>query len=249
MNPQISQVDRLHRTSWYSPAQCLSYYKVPYQFREIQIHWWDDPAKKPTHDGIVNYIKNKTGSSVNYVASAGRVTKMVPEENCAITTHSGNPYGIKIECSPYGTDADYQTIAWLIADIWKRRGKLPLKPHRLYWNTTCPGTLDLARMDKEATLILEGEDMKATANDLKYLYLGVYAQDTPDDVLAKDPFIGTDLGAATMKVLDYANTKGVAYWQYKASAEEQIANLKKRVAELEAAGEYVETKVYVKKKG
>ena len=92
-------------------------------------------------------------------------------------------------------------------------------------------------------------DMKATANDLKYLYLGVYAVDTPADILAKDPFIGTDFGYATSQVLDYANTKGIAYWQYKPKAEKEIADLKKRVTELEAGQQYVETKVYIKKVG
>lgn len=95
--------------------------------------------------------------------------------------------------------------------------------------------------------VIEGEDMKATANDLKYLYLGVYAEDIADDVLAKDPFVGTDMGEATMRVLDYANTKGFAYWQYKPKAEAEIETLKARIKELEDGGQYVETKVYIKK--
>jgi hypothetical protein len=85
---------------------------------------------------------------------------MVDEPNCAITTQNGNPYGIKIECSPYGTDADYETIATLIADIRRRRGDLPLTPHNKYWNTACPGTLDLGRLDREAKAIMEGNAME-----------------------------------------------------------------------------------------
>jgi hypothetical protein len=75
--------------------------------------------------------------------------------------------------------------------------------------------------------------MKATANDLKYLYLGVYAQDVPADQLANDPFVGTDMGVATMQVLDYANKNGFAYWQYKPQAEKQIADLQAQLAALE----------------
>lgn len=146
-----------HRTSWFTPAQCKNYYGVPYQFREIQIHWWNDPATKPTHQGVVDYIANKKAGSVNYVTSAGRVTSMVPEENCALTTQNGNPYGIKIECSPYGTAGDYDTVGWLVAQIWKRRGKLPLVPHKKYWNTACPGTLDLNRIKAEAEKHYKGE--------------------------------------------------------------------------------------------
>jgi len=158
MKPRIDSKLQTHRSSWFTAAQCQAYYGVPYQFREIQIHWWDDPARKPSHDGVVNYQANKTGGSVNYVASAGRVTFMVPEEHCAFTTQGGNPYGIKIECAPYGTDADYQTIAWLVADIWKRRGYMPLVPHNKYFNTACPGTLDLGRIEREAKAILNGGD-------------------------------------------------------------------------------------------
>lgn len=146
-----------HRSSWFTPAQCKSYYGVPYQFREIQIHWWNDPSTKPTHQGVVNYQANKTGGSCNYVASGGRVTAMVAEENCALTTQGGNPYGIKIECSPYGTANDYDTIGWLVSEIWKRRGKLPLVPHKRYFNTACPGTLDLNRIQAEAEKHYKGE--------------------------------------------------------------------------------------------
>lgn len=151
-------VEPLHRTSWMTPAQCLAFYKVPYKVREIQIHWWDDPKKKPTHAGIVDYIRNKKEGSVNYVVSAGRVTSMVVEDNCAVTTQNGNPHGIKLECSPYGTDADYKMIGKLVADIQKRRGRLPLVPHKKYWNTTCPGTLDLGWIQAEADKFME-EDM------------------------------------------------------------------------------------------
>lgn len=148
---------QVHRSSWFTPAQCLNYYKVPYQFREIQIHWWNDPSTKPTHQGVVNYQASKTGGSCNYVVSAGRVTAMVAEENCALTTQGGNPYGIKLECSPYGTAADYDSIGWLVSEIWKRRGKLPLVPHKRYFNTACPGTLDLNRIKAEAEKHYNGE--------------------------------------------------------------------------------------------
>ncbi len=81
----------------------------------------------------------------------------------------------------------------------------------------------------------EGEEfMLADKTNLKYLYLGVYAIDTPDEVLATDGFLGTDFGVATDKVLDYANTKGIAYWQYKPKAEQQIADLNAKVKELQA---------------
>lgn len=87
--------------------------------------------------------------------------------------------------------------------------------------------------DISGVKIVEEDDMKATANDLKYLYLGVYAIDTPEDILAKDGFIGTDMGVATMKVLDYANKNNIAYWQYKPKAEKQIQDLQAQIKNLQ----------------
>jgi uncharacterized glyoxalase superfamily protein PhnB len=166
-----------HRSSWMTPAQCLAYYKVRYQFREIQIHHWGDPKTKPTHAGVVKYIANKTGGSVNYVASAGKITQMVNEENCAITTYTGNPYGIKIECSPYCTGGDYDTIAWLIADIRRRRGNLPLVPHSKYWNTECPGAWDLKKLSALANKKLKSEETEMLTTkgytELKRFYHGM----------------------------------------------------------------------------
>lgn len=71
----------------------------------------------------------------------------------------------------------------------------------------------------------------ATVNDLKYLYLGIYAQDVPDKQLEKDPYLGQDLGLVAMRLCDYANKNDFAYWQYKPKAE-------KRIKELEADGTY-----------
>lgn len=81
--------------------------------------------------------------------------------------------------------------------------------------------------------VIKEEYMKATANDLKYLYLGVYAESVPDDKLASDPFVGTDMGTATMEVLDYANKNGTAYWQVKPKLEKQIADLSAQVLDLQ----------------
>ncbi len=148
---QYEHVKPKYRSSWFSPAQALVYYLRRYKVREIQIHWWNsNTIKGQTHDGTVEYIRKKFGGSVNYVASAGRVTRMVDEKNCALTTQGGNPHGIKIECSPYGTNGDYKTIGALVADIRTRYGDIPLVPHYRYLKTECPGILDLARIDREA---------------------------------------------------------------------------------------------------
>lgn len=138
-----------------TPAQTPIYYGVPRAIRYICIHWWDDPAKKPTFDGVVNVLcKLERKASAHYVAEDGRITRLVDEENTAWACGSGNPETINIECNPRQTDADYQIVAELIADIRRRRGNLPLVPHNRYAKTTCPGTYNLGRLDSMATVIL-----------------------------------------------------------------------------------------------
>lgn len=99
-----------------------------------------------------------------------------------------------------------------------------------------------------------GDDMKVTAENLRYLYMGIYGQDPNVPVDPNDPEIGKDYAITTERLLDYANKNAFAYWQYKPKADKTIADLTsenialtKRVADLEAGGEYIETKVYVKK--
>jgi hypothetical protein len=73
---------------------------------------------------------------------------------------------------------------------------------------------------------VEGEiDMKVDANNLKYLYMGIYGQSPDVAVSPKDPEIGQDYSTTTQRILDYANRNGFAYWQYKPVAEAKIATL------------------------
>lgn len=205
------QTDLAPRHLYMSPAECQRFYRVPYQFREIQIHWWDSPAKGPTHDGIVSYGKRRPEGSVNYIVSGGRITMMVPEEMCAITSQNGNPYGIKLECSPYGTDADYQTIAWMVADIWKRRGRLPLVPHKKYWNTACPGSLDLGRIEREAEQIFKGgsEPMIADA-DNEYWRWNKLAFQIRGRNFSRDEFRAAAVGRNWLNAMEILSDDGEA---------------------------------------
>lgn len=50
----------------------------PYGIACIVIHWWDDPAKHPTFNGVISTLCSKSrGASANYVAEAGRVACIV----------------------------------------------------------------------------------------------------------------------------------------------------------------------------
>jgi hypothetical protein len=106
---------------------------------KIVIHHWG--ADGQTHQGVVDYLCRAHGnSSAHYVASAGRVTQLVHDYDRAWHAgRLGNPRGIGIECRPEMSDADFATVAGLIRAIRAQLGDLPLKGHRDFMNTDCPG--------------------------------------------------------------------------------------------------------------
>mgnify|MGYP002346764917 CR=1 FL=1 len=117
----------------------------------IVIHWWGDPATKPTFEGVISTLCNPSrDASAHYVAEAGRVACLVDPDVKSWATGPANSYTISIECNPRQSDADYETIGELIRDLRKTYGDLPLKRHRDFMNTACPGTYDLARLDRIA---------------------------------------------------------------------------------------------------
>lgn len=115
----------------------------------ICIHHWGMMGQ--SFMGVVNWLCNpKAGSSAHLVAEAGRVACIVSYPNVA--WHTGvmeeNARSIGIECRPECRPADFETVAELIADIWRFYGrKLPLRGHCDIKPTQCPG-LWYARLDE-----------------------------------------------------------------------------------------------------
>lgn len=106
----------------------------------IIIHHWGVTGQ--SHQNVVNYLCSTTnhGASAHYVASAGRVTQLVSDKDRAWHAgRGGNPRGIGIECRPEMSDGDFKTVAALIAAIRSEWGDLPIKGHRDYMQTACPG--------------------------------------------------------------------------------------------------------------
>lgn len=123
----------------------------------IVIHHWGVRGQR--FDSVVRFLctpwqqrSNKSQSSAHYVAEAGRVACIVDPDRVA--WHAGNRQAnertIGIECRPEATDADYATVAELVADLRAVYGDVPLSAHRDYKSTACPGVWDLARIDREA---------------------------------------------------------------------------------------------------
>lgn len=119
----------------------------------IAIHHWG--ALGQTHDGVVNWFCNPAQgaqTSAHFVVSGGRVHCIVSPADTA--WHAGNWEAnlttIGIECRPEAEAADYRTAAELVRWLRSKYGDLPLKPHKAFTSTACPGRWDLARLDREA---------------------------------------------------------------------------------------------------
>lgn len=124
-------------------APCFTKGRGGNTIKYIVIHHWDDPAKKPAFEGVVNWFGTGNGNnSAHYVVEAGRAARMVAEADTA--WHAGhwgyNQQSIGIECNPRNTEADRKTIGELIDDIQARHGKLTIIGHKDCASTACPGT-------------------------------------------------------------------------------------------------------------
>lgn len=137
----------------------------------IVIHYWDDPAKKPSFMGVVNWLCRRNGtSSAHYVAEAQKVACLVsPNDRAWHAGPSANPRKIGIECNPRMTAGDLETVAELIANLRKTYGNLPLQPHKKYMNTSCPGAYEgqLTWLSNRANEILAGKPSTSTPSVTK----------------------------------------------------------------------------------
>ena len=110
----------------------------------VVVHWWDDPAKKPSLNGVVSWFKNPASQvSAHYVVENGTVVQMVTDDHVA--WHAGSRYWnertIGIECNPRMTQGDLETLAQLIADLERKHGPLLVYKHSdVNPGTQCPGT-------------------------------------------------------------------------------------------------------------
>lgn len=125
----------------------------------IIIHWWDAPENNPSYEGTISTLCNPNrGASAHFVAT-GTGRRVACLVNLGDTAwHAGtsnpatnpNPISIGIECDPRCRDEDYDVVAELIANIRSACGDLPLRGHKEFVATRCPGNWDLARLDKLA---------------------------------------------------------------------------------------------------
>jgi hypothetical protein len=128
----------------------------------IIIHQWDDPAKHPTLDGVVNHFKDSASQvSAHYVVQNDLVVQFADETDRCWHAVVANPFAIGIEVDPNFPGATKQTVRELVAAIRSRRGAIPLKKHSAYVATSCGKDINLA--DYEGG----GMDYKAAYEDAK----------------------------------------------------------------------------------
>ena len=137
----------------------------------IVIHHWGNDGQK--FQNVINYLCRKNGnSSAHYVVEAGKVACIVdPDDRAWHAGRNGNARGIGIECRPECSQGDLETVAELIAKLRKFYGNLPLKPHKAFMATACPGRYEakLSWLDKRANEILNGSKSstsKSTASNV-----------------------------------------------------------------------------------
>lgn len=152
----------------YTPGnEAVSVWGRPRTIEKIAIHWWGDPSKNPTFEGVVSWLCNQASqSSAHFVATGTnrRVACLVNLPDASWATSSANPYTISIECDPRCRDEDYDVIAELIAELRREYGNLPLVPHKQFSATACPGNYDLARLDREASRKVASADFGKSTN-------------------------------------------------------------------------------------
>ena len=143
------------KNGWQYPNEAKAYYGR-YDRNGVTVHWWNSPdkIKDSDHDNIVNMKLRQSADgvgSVNYVLSNTKITLMVNPDDVAWCSQAGNPTTVSVEFSPHLNDEGYKKAGWL---IWQLEGrynrKLALYRHSDWFQTQCPGTLDLNRMRAEA---------------------------------------------------------------------------------------------------
>ena len=147
------------KKGWHTPSEAKAYYGR-YARDGLTVHWWNAPqnVNDSDHDNIVNYIlggASRGEKSVNYVLSNKKITLVVNPDNVAWASQAGNPTTVGIECSPHLNAEGYKKAGWLINELFNpKTGRYKKAPrlwrHSDWFQTSCPGTLDLNRMKAEA---------------------------------------------------------------------------------------------------
>jgi hypothetical protein len=133
--------------------------------------------------------------SYHYALSDLKLHQYVSEDNTA--WHAGvfdinqRSIGICINASPTNpyTDKDYETASQLIADIFKRRGRLEIKAHRDFKATACPGNLDFGRIERRVNELLNPVPSVPNAVPTPVPVVVTPVEPTPAPTVSTEPIV------------------------------------------------------------
>lgn len=133
----------------YTPnAQTAAFYGQPRIIKFGAGHWWDDPSRFPSFDGVINTFMNPARqASANAVVGDGVVQEMVRDVDTSWATNNANPYTFSIETDPQiywmwnagGDKAKAQRIFDTLCEYIADKGYHNLQwfPHNHWWQTAC----------------------------------------------------------------------------------------------------------------
>jgi hypothetical protein len=140
------------KNGWFTAAEAKAYYGK-FDRSGVCIHWWGDGTGAANHDNIVNYLLDQASKGVksaNYVVSDNKITLVVNPDSAAWCQESGNAVEVSFECQPTLGDEGYKKAGWLKWQLEQRYNRqLEIHGHNHWWQTTCPGSLDLNRVEAE----------------------------------------------------------------------------------------------------
>lgn len=162
----------------YTPnALVAATFGYPRSIDYITIHWWGDPNQGPTFEGVVAWLTNpRSGVSCHDVitGTGRRVAVIVDYPNAGWHAGSslGNATSLGFELDPRCRLEDYEAAAEDIADTWKYYGRIiPLRGHKSWTATACPGNYDLNRLHQMAVALYNGQTKTtATADEVRQAY-------------------------------------------------------------------------------
>ena len=133
----------------------LGTFGVPRRIESITIHHYGSFGQR-AEDVVDFFVRRNPNTSAHFVAGNNKIWCLVSPANAAWA--AGNAYGnatsIHIECQPEASPQDYALVAWLVKYLRANYGEhLPLKMHREWSATACPGIWDIAKLDRLARAV------------------------------------------------------------------------------------------------
>ena len=141
------------KINWYEHLSSPAAITGPVHKKEfIAIHWYGDPNTAGDVHATARYLAGVSHASVNFVGGSaggeGHVYCLVNPTQIAYAQGDGgdgygNKHGISIECDPRMRPEDLEVTAQIVAKVRRDFGVVfPLRPHKHFTNTQCPGTYE-----------------------------------------------------------------------------------------------------------